>query len=234
MPEPPTPGVNGQVVGSPALQASMSMLSLEPAASTSSWLASIASAGSFCLFCENGLDGLPTETSRSPGAATAPGTDSASAAPTAPSSQRFLPMNTPLPTEDLASSTYPLRAQVQTGSRRQGAGAGQWRASPVAPRRAQSCAAELSSPRSALWFGRDARARGDSTPRPAPVLRLVLLERLVLRRRLAAALDDAGKRLVAGVPDLAHRQRDLPIVAVVEHVCDPLLRLEVELAEWSL
>src|SRR5215211_8103176 len=159
MPEPPTPGVNGQVVGSPALQASMSMLSLEPAASTSSWLASIASAGSFCLFCENGLDGLPTETSRSPGAATAPGTDSASAAPTAPSSQRFLLMSTPLPTDDVASATYPLRAQVQTGSRRQGAGAGQWRASPVAPRRAQSCAAELSSPRSALWFGHDARAR---------------------------------------------------------------------------
>ena len=52
IPEPPTPGVNGQVVGSPALQASMSMLSLDPAARTSSLLASIATAGSFCLFCE--------------------------------------------------------------------------------------------------------------------------------------------------------------------------------------
>jgi hypothetical protein len=68
------------------------MLSFEPAASTSSLLASIAIAGSFCLFCENGLGGLPTETSRSPVAATAPGTVSTSAAAAAPSSQRFLPI----------------------------------------------------------------------------------------------------------------------------------------------
>ena len=32
MPDTPTPSVKGQVVGSPALQASMSMLSLAPAA----------------------------------------------------------------------------------------------------------------------------------------------------------------------------------------------------------
>src|SRR5919109_2041531 len=74
MPEPPTPGVNGHVVGSPALHASMSMLSFEPAASTFSCAASIAIAGSFCLFCENGADGLPTVTSRSPVTASAPGT----------------------------------------------------------------------------------------------------------------------------------------------------------------
>src|SRR5919108_6218724 len=104
IPDPPTPGVNGQVVGSPALQASMSMLSFGPAASTSSLLASIAIAGSFCLFCENGVDGLPTETSRSPGAATAPGTASASAAQRAPSSQSCFRMF-PLPSEDVAVDT---------------------------------------------------------------------------------------------------------------------------------
>jgi hypothetical protein len=60
------PGVNGQVVGSPALQASMSMLSLAPAASTVGWLASTATVGSFCLFWEKGAVGLPTETSLSP------------------------------------------------------------------------------------------------------------------------------------------------------------------------
>ena len=41
----------------------MSMLSFEPAASTVGWLASIATAGSFCLFAENGELGLPTVTS---------------------------------------------------------------------------------------------------------------------------------------------------------------------------
>src|SRR5215218_608377 len=62
-PEPPTPSVNGQSVSGPALQASMSMLSLAPATTTSGWFASIATAGSFCLFCENGPGGLPTDTS---------------------------------------------------------------------------------------------------------------------------------------------------------------------------
>src|SRR6266511_1479946 len=56
------PGVKGQVLSVPALHASMSMLSFDPAARTAGWLASTASAGSFCLFCENGVDGLPTET----------------------------------------------------------------------------------------------------------------------------------------------------------------------------
>src|ERR1700761_5505469 len=41
----------------------MSMLSLAPATITDGWLASIATAGSFCLFCENGDTGLPTVTS---------------------------------------------------------------------------------------------------------------------------------------------------------------------------
>src|SRR5690348_3385322 len=62
MPELPTPGVNGQVLSAPALQASMSMLSFAPAASTSGCSTSTASAGSFCLFCENGDAGLPTLT----------------------------------------------------------------------------------------------------------------------------------------------------------------------------
>src|SRR5258708_17779318 len=61
-PETPTPCVNGQVVGSPALQASMSMLSLAPATTSDGSCASIATAGSFCLFCENGDVGLPTVT----------------------------------------------------------------------------------------------------------------------------------------------------------------------------
>ena len=43
----------------PALHASMSMLSFAPAARTAGCAASIATAGSFCLFCENGAAGLP-------------------------------------------------------------------------------------------------------------------------------------------------------------------------------
>src|SRR5215470_6404480 len=62
-PEEPTPGVNGHVVGSPALHASMSISSLAPATTSDGLCASIATAGSFCLFCENGDDGLPTVTS---------------------------------------------------------------------------------------------------------------------------------------------------------------------------
>src|SRR5262245_9614312 len=62
MPETPTPGVNGQSLSGPALQASMSMLSLAPAARTLGWAGSIAIAGSFCLLAENGLAGLPTLT----------------------------------------------------------------------------------------------------------------------------------------------------------------------------
>src|SRR6476469_11108718 len=56
------PGVNGHVVSFPALYASRSMLSFAPAARMFGWFASIATAGSFCLFCENGLVGLPMVT----------------------------------------------------------------------------------------------------------------------------------------------------------------------------
>src|SRR3990172_1723241 len=66
MPEPPTSAVNGQVVGSPAAHNSMSMLSLEPAATTFVWAGSIVTAGSFCLFCEKSVLVLPTDTSTSP------------------------------------------------------------------------------------------------------------------------------------------------------------------------
>src|SRR5215212_11479151 len=66
MPETPTPGVNGQVVSSPALHASMSISSLAPAAKMLGWAWSTATAGSFCLFWENGLVGLPTDTRVSP------------------------------------------------------------------------------------------------------------------------------------------------------------------------
>jgi len=62
-PEPLTPGVNGQVVSAPALQASSSMLSFAPATTTFGWAGSMATAGSFCLFWENGAAGLPTLTS---------------------------------------------------------------------------------------------------------------------------------------------------------------------------
>src|SRR5881397_1222206 len=58
-PDVPTPGVNGHVLSSPALHASRSMLSLAPATRMLGWSASIAIAGSFCLFCENGVVGLP-------------------------------------------------------------------------------------------------------------------------------------------------------------------------------
>jgi hypothetical protein len=54
----PTPGVNGHVLSVPALHASMSISSFAPAAKMFGWFASAASAGSFCLFCENGVDRL--------------------------------------------------------------------------------------------------------------------------------------------------------------------------------
>src|SRR3954451_23658196 len=43
----------------------MSISSFAPATRTVGWLASLAIAGSFCLFCENGLGGLPFLTSTS-------------------------------------------------------------------------------------------------------------------------------------------------------------------------
>src|SRR5689334_1067373 len=62
----------------------MSMLSLDPATTTDGWFASIATAGSFCLFCENGDIGLPTVTSVP---AAGPATGAAVATP-APASTR--------------------------------------------------------------------------------------------------------------------------------------------------
>src|SRR4029453_8143685 len=87
MPEVPTPGVNGQVVSSPALHASRSMLSFAPAAKTLGWAWSTATAGSFCLFCENGLVGLPTVPTVSPpgvAEATTGKTRAATTTPTTP------------------------------------------------------------------------------------------------------------------------------------------------------
>ena len=42
----------------------MSMLSFAPATRMFGWFASTASAGSFCLFCENGVVGLPVADER--------------------------------------------------------------------------------------------------------------------------------------------------------------------------
>lgn len=66
MPDPPTPSVNGQVVSSPALQASWSMLSFAPATTTLGWFGSMATAGSFCLLWLKTESSLPTVTSVSP------------------------------------------------------------------------------------------------------------------------------------------------------------------------
>src|SRR5438046_538433 len=66
MPVTPTPCVNGQVVGSPALQASRSISSFDPDTTTDGSWASIATVGSFCLFCAKGEGGLPTDTRVSP------------------------------------------------------------------------------------------------------------------------------------------------------------------------
>src|SRR5215470_16468556 len=60
------------------------MLSLAPATTIDGLAASIATAGSFCLFCENGDDGLPTVTSvpvAGPAGAGLAGADLAIAAP---------------------------------------------------------------------------------------------------------------------------------------------------------
>src|SRR5258705_3046078 len=72
-PETPTPGVNGQVLSVPALHASMSISSLDPATRMLGLLASAVIVGSFCLFCENGVGGLPFVTNTSAvGGRTAP------------------------------------------------------------------------------------------------------------------------------------------------------------------
>src|SRR4051794_22099916 len=68
MPEFPTPCTNGQ---SPPTQGGSSISSFEPAASTLGLVGSIATVGSFCLFCGNGDGPLPVLTSASAANATA-------------------------------------------------------------------------------------------------------------------------------------------------------------------
>src|SRR3954470_16735771 len=88
------PGGDGHVVGSPAAHVSMSMLSLDPAARMLGWCASTATAGSFCLFCENGPVGVPTAKSESPWARA--GAATARLARTAAPAARNLLMHAPL------------------------------------------------------------------------------------------------------------------------------------------
>src|ERR687888_1950549 len=60
------PGVNGQVLSFRLLHASRSISSFTPAAAMLGSAGFTATAGSFCLFCGNGVDtydGLPTVTS---------------------------------------------------------------------------------------------------------------------------------------------------------------------------
>src|ERR687888_705749 len=77
----PTPTVNGQVTSLRLLQASRSTSSFTPAAAIDGSIGFTATAGSFCLFCGNGVDGLPTVTSVSDplGVAAATPTTAASA-----------------------------------------------------------------------------------------------------------------------------------------------------------
>src|SRR5436190_21486939 len=79
MPDTPTPVVNGHVVSLRLLQASMSTSSLTPAAAMLGMYGLTATAGSFCLFCENGDGGLPLVTRVSSVVAVAPATPTANA-----------------------------------------------------------------------------------------------------------------------------------------------------------
>src|SRR6266511_1728564 len=60
MPETPMPAVNGHVTSVRLLHASRSISSFTPAAAMVGTNGLTATAGSFCLFCGNGVDGLPT------------------------------------------------------------------------------------------------------------------------------------------------------------------------------
>src|SRR3954470_12908957 len=79
MPDTPTPVVNGHVVSPRLLQASMSTSSLAPAAAMLGMYGLTATAGSFCLFCENGDAGLPIVTKVSSVVAVAPAMPTANA-----------------------------------------------------------------------------------------------------------------------------------------------------------
>src|ERR671924_1572452 len=91
------PGVNGHVTSLRLLQASRSTSSLAPAAAIDGSIGFTATAGSFCLFCGNGVDGLPTVTSVSEplGVAAATPTTSASAPSAATVAVTSFLMNAP-------------------------------------------------------------------------------------------------------------------------------------------
>src|SRR5882757_1625913 len=71
MPELPIPWTNGQ---SPPTHGPSSISSFDPAARTLGLVGSIATVGSFCLFCGKGVGGLPVLTSASTAACAATGT----------------------------------------------------------------------------------------------------------------------------------------------------------------
>src|SRR3954471_19674594 len=79
MPETLIPVVNGHVVSLRLLHASRSISSLEPAATMSGTNGLTATAGSFCLFCEDGDGGLPLVTRVSSVVAVAPAIPTANA-----------------------------------------------------------------------------------------------------------------------------------------------------------
>src|ERR671936_1908504 len=91
------PAVKGHVLSFRLLQASMSTSSFTPAAAIDGSIGFTATAGSFCLFCENGVDGLPTVTSVSEPLGVAPTTPttSASAPSAAANAARSLCMLSP-------------------------------------------------------------------------------------------------------------------------------------------
>ena len=71
------------------------MLSFEPATRMYGWSASIASAGSFCLFCENGVVGLPVVTSVSALNAQATAVTTSMTAPTNRTARRIFFISPP-------------------------------------------------------------------------------------------------------------------------------------------
>src|SRR5581483_2683005 len=112
MPDTPTPGVNGQSLPS---QGARSISSFDPAATTLGLLGSIATDGSFCLFCGKGDAGLPLVTSES-ALAIAGSESAATSAPSIAISNRFL-------IEDLLRRQSPLPCRgipglktIQTGA----------------------------------------------------------------------------------------------------------------------
>src|ERR671933_1014588 len=118
MPEVPTPGVNGQVTSLRLLHASRSISSLAPAAAMLGSIGFTATAGSFCLFCGNGVDGLPTVTSVSEpfGVAAATPTTSASAPSAAAIVARNLFMLSPSLDEAPILDVLPRKRGISRGA----------------------------------------------------------------------------------------------------------------------